>query len=108
MTPTIMLTQLPGPDRKRTGQWYQFRITHQDADPAAGCAAVWEVAGGREAYQIAVERTPAGLHWHCTCADAVYRGALDPRHQCKHVRGLLGLAVAGGPAPRAGAVRLAA
>ena len=37
-----------------------------------------------------LERKPDGSHrWHCSCADAVYRGEDDPRHQCKHVRGLV-------------------
>jgi hypothetical protein len=52
---------------------------------------LWEVYGGREIYQITLERQPSGgLCWHCTCADAVYRGEDEP-HTCKHVRGLLTL-----------------
>ncbi len=40
-------------------------------------------------YQIALEReTDGNLHWHCTCADAIYRGETEPNHVCKHVRGL--------------------
>jgi hypothetical protein len=50
----------------------------------------WEVAGGREPYQISLERTPAGENvFHCSCADAVYRGEDNPEHVCKHVEGLL-------------------
>jgi len=50
---------------------------------------LWEVLGGRLDYQIALERAESGdLRWHCTCADAVYRGEYDSRHVCKHVRGL--------------------
>lgn len=49
---------------------------------------MWDVIGGREVYQIVLERTEDGrLRWHCTCADAVYRGERSA-HRCKHVRGL--------------------
>jgi hypothetical protein len=49
---------------------------------------LWDVLGGREVYQVALERLPGGgMRWHCTCADAVYRG--DGQHQCKHVKGLV-------------------
>jgi predicted nucleic acid-binding Zn finger protein len=50
----------------------------------------WEVLGGREGYQISLERTPDhDLVWHCTCPDAVYHA--DHRHACgcKHVQGLM-------------------
>jgi len=54
-----------------------------------GCSMLWEVAGGRLVYQVALERPESGEpRWHCTCADAVYRGE-DAPHVCKHVRGLI-------------------
>lgn len=85
-----MVAVLPGPDRKQTLSEYLFRVTYRN--PAAdepGCVMVWEVCGGRLPYQIAVERTDrGGLKWHCSCADAVYRGD-NPEHTCKHVRGLI-------------------
>jgi hypothetical protein len=45
--------------------------------------------GGRDVYQVALERQGNGrLRWHCTCADAAYRG--ESRAQpCKHVHALL-------------------
>ena len=47
------------------------------------------VIGGRETYQIALERDGYGqLHWHCTCADHVYRCETTANHACKHIRGL--------------------
>ena len=89
-TPALYLTVLPGPDRKRTRSLYYYRIVYRD--PRAnepGCVALWEVVGGRTAYQVALERDDAGRHfWHCTCADAVYR-AEEQGRVCKHVRGLL-------------------
>jgi len=49
----------------------------------------WEVAGGREPYQIFLERKADGAkQWHCTCPDAVYRGEGQPDHVCKHIQGL--------------------
>lgn len=86
----ILLTLLPGPDRKRTASLYSYRITYRNPIPKeSGCLALWEVAGGRQKYQIAVERQESGgCRWHCTCADAIYRGEEDARHVCKHVRGL--------------------
>jgi hypothetical protein len=81
---------LPGPDRRRTRVPYRFRLTYRSPEPAAeGCALLWEVDGGRLPYQIALEREAGGgLRWHCTCADAVYRGEDSPDHRCKHIRGL--------------------
>jgi hypothetical protein len=81
---------LPGPDRKRTLSLYHYRITYRNPDPTEpGCLMTWEVTGGREPYQISVEQTAGGEHlWHCSCADAVYRGEEDHEHVCKHVRGL--------------------
>src|SRR5687767_3255827 len=88
--PAVYLTILPGPDRKRVHSLYHYRVVHRDPRPgAAGCVVAWEVVGGRTAYQVALERDDAGRHhWHCTCADAVYR-AEDQGRVCKHVQGLL-------------------
>ena len=82
---------LPGPDRRRSHSLYQYRITYRNPNPdEPGCVMTWDVAGGRQPYQIAVERTAAGgIRWHCSCADAVYRGEDDPNHCCKHVTGLI-------------------
>ena len=82
---------LPGPNRKRTQSLYHFRVTYRNPQQGeAGCVMTWEVAGGREAYQISLERTDGGENvWHCSCADAVYRGEDNPEHRCKHVEGLL-------------------
>src|SRR5205807_542406 len=94
--PTLLFASLPGPDRKRTPSDYCYRLAYRNPRPdEPGCALLWEVVGGRLEYQIALERQPSGaLRWHCTCADAVYRGE-DAPHVCKHVRGLLGLGLAG-------------
>jgi hypothetical protein len=83
---------LPGPTRKRTRSRYRYRLTYRSPQPdEPGCALLWEVAGGRLPYQIALERGRRGeLRWHCTCADAVYRGENAP-HVCKHVRALQAL-----------------
>jgi len=93
---TMVLTVLPGPDRKRRPAYYQYRMKfHSEHPETPGCVALWEVAGGREAYQISVEREESGrCKWHCTCADAVYRGELDERHRCKHVQALQVVSVA--------------
>ena len=84
---------LPGPDRKRTPAPYHFRVTYRNPEPSEpGCVMTWEVLGGREAYQVALERAPEGHHrWHCTCADAVYHGENRNAHHCKHVQGLMEL-----------------
>lgn len=81
---------LPGPDRKRRPSPYHYRVTYRNPDPTgSGCLMTWDVLGGRETYQIALERTVAGgIEWHCTCADAVYHGANNHAHRCKHVQGL--------------------
>jgi hypothetical protein len=83
---------IPGPDRRRTPKSYAFRLTYRSRDvESAGCLATWEVTGGREGYQVALERDAGGwLHWHCTCADAVYRSEGRGR-ACKHVLGLSAL-----------------
>ncbi len=89
LAPSVLYASLPGPTRARIPSPYCFRLTYRNPDPVGpGCALLWEVHGGREVYQIALERAPAGgLHWHCTCADAVFRGE-DAPHTCKHIRGL--------------------
>lgn len=85
----VVFAVVPGPSRKRTPSPYCYRLVYQTPDPRQrGCALLWEVLGGREVYQVALERQTNGrLRWHCTCADAVYRGE-DRPHVCKHVRGL--------------------
>jgi hypothetical protein len=87
--PAWVFTTLPGPTRKRNLSSYCYQLVFRNPDTTEpGCTLLWEVFGGREVYQIALERGAAGqLHWHCTCADAVYRGE-DAPHRCKHVRGL--------------------
>ena len=87
----VLTLILPGPDRQRSHSLYQYRITYRNADPVEpGCVMTWDVTGGRYPYQIAVERTGGGdVRWHCSCADAVYRGEDDPNHRCKHVQGLI-------------------
>jgi hypothetical protein len=88
----VSFATLPGPSRKRTPSPYCYRLIFSNPDPAVeGCALLWEVLGGREEYQVALERQRGGeLRWHCSCADAIYRGENRP-HTCKHVRGLLSL-----------------
>lgn len=84
---------LPGPDRKRLATLYCYRLTYRNSEEAgAGCVRLWEVAGGRLPYQIALERDEScHLHLHCTCADAIFRAEPEGRH-CKHIRGLLKIA----------------
>jgi hypothetical protein len=81
---------LPGPDRKRKPSPYHYRVTYRNPEQAEpGCLMTCDVLGGREPYQIALERTPAGdTAWHCTCPDAVYHGENNHAHRCKHVQGL--------------------
>jgi hypothetical protein len=88
----VVFASLPGPDRQRTLSPYCYRMTYRNPDAeSAGCVLSWEVLGGRNIYQIALERAEdGGMRYHCTCADAVYRGE-DRRHVCKHVQGLLAL-----------------
>ena len=90
LTPNILYTLLPGPTRRRVPSPYRYRLIYRNSDRTEpGCVLLWEVDGGRMNYQIALERQDNGqLAYHCTCADAVYRGA-DRPHQCKHVRALL-------------------
>src|SRR5262245_50844114 len=89
LPPSVVFASLPGPTRKRTPSPYCYRLTYRNANAQeVGCVLQWDVMGGRDVYQVAVERQANGrLCWHCTCADAVYRG--ESRAQpCKHVRGL--------------------
>ena len=92
LAPAELFTSLPGPTRKRTPSPYCYRLTYRNPQPGTvGCALLWEVVGGRDVYQVALEREGNGeLRWHCNCADAIYRGENQP-HTCKHVRGLLAL-----------------
>jgi hypothetical protein len=92
LAPEVVFAALPGPTRKRTPSPYCYRLTYQNPDSGAeGCALSWDVLGGREVYQVVLERLHSGrVRWHCSCADAVYRGENQP-HQCKHVRGLQSL-----------------
>lgn len=87
----ILVTLLPGPSRKRYQVPYQYRITYRSPLPGdVGCVMTWSVHGGRESYQIALERLLDGnLRWHCTCPDAVYRSGVHEGHRCKHVQGLI-------------------
>lgn len=93
----IVTVVLPGPTRKRELAPYWYRVTYRNPELSEpGCLMTWSVTGGREEYQIAAERTDAGeLHWHCTCPDAVYRGAESHAHCCKHIHGLQALLNAG-------------
>lgn len=85
---------LPGPSRKRLPVEYSFRLKYRGEDPTAvGCLASWEVTGGREPYQIDLEQVAGGWrHWHCTCADAVFRAGPFGR-VCKHVLALRAITV---------------
>lgn len=90
--PYRVSAMLPGPSRRRLPRWYSYQLRYRNPDAGgSGCVMLWHVTGGREAYQVALERDRRGrFHTHCTCADAVYRGE-NADHQCKHVRGLLAL-----------------
>jgi hypothetical protein len=90
---SVLVAALPGPSRKRSTVPYLFQLTYQNTNPrAVGCALLWEVHGGRTPYQIALEREArGGYRWHCTCADAIYRGEDVPFYRCKHVRGLIAI-----------------
>ena len=87
----MLMKILPGADRKRTPGLYCYRVTYRNpVGLEPGCVMTWEVTGGRGPYQVALERIePGRLKWHCTCADATYRCEQDPKHECKHVTGLL-------------------
>ena len=88
----VVFASLPGPTRKREASPYCYRLSYRNPQPREpGCVLLWDVFGGRQEYQIALERETTGkLRWHCTCADAVYRGENAP-HTCKHVRGMQAL-----------------
>jgi hypothetical protein len=90
----VLITMLPGPSRKRVQGLYQYRLIYRHPEPEAeGCLVLWQVTGGRQVYQIALQRDERKrLRWHCTCADAVYRGEKTAKHVCKHVQGLLAFA----------------
>ena len=98
----VYFAQVPGPTRKRTPTPYCYRMTYRNTDRRnSGCVCLWDVMGGRDIYQVALEREGDGaLRWHCTCADAAYRGERRP-HACKHVRALR--AMGRSPAPVAAA-----
>ncbi len=98
-----LVTLLPGPDRKRTPALYRYRVKYRNPEPAvAGCVLLWEVAGGRLDYQIALERDERGnLRLHCTCADASFR-AEDEGRFCKHVLGLIEFGRPAHPCPQVG------
>jgi hypothetical protein len=88
--PGTMVTLLPGSGRTRAAAPYSYRVTYRNPHPdEPGCVLLWEVTGGRTAYQIALERDEQrNLRLHCTCADAVFR-AEDEGRFCKHIHGLL-------------------
>jgi hypothetical protein len=96
LPPFTLLARLPGPDRKRSETPYCYLLRHRDVQTAGpACVLLWEVTGGRQEYQIALERDEVGnLRLHCTCADAVYRAENEGRF-CKHIRGLLSFGQAG-------------
>jgi hypothetical protein len=81
---------LPGPNRAKLPAAYDYqRIWHNPDRKVVGCLDVWEVHGGREIYQIALEQLPGGFRrWTCTCPSAVYRSEPLGR-ACKHVLGLM-------------------
>ena len=59
--PPVLLTLLPGPDRKRVQRTYSYRLTYRNPQAnAPGCRTIWEVTGGRLIYQIVLEQTAAG------------------------------------------------
>src|SRR5258708_761365 len=85
-----LVTRLPGPDRKRRHKSYWYRpIYRNPMQNSVGCLSTWEVEGGRLVYQVSLKRQENGrLRWHCSCADAIYRGEEEGR-PCKHVVGLM-------------------
>jgi hypothetical protein len=87
----LILTVLPGSDRKRSPSMYTYRVSYRNPHPEeSGCLMLWNVQGGRMEYQVALERTESGkFRWHCTCADAIYRSDVNPKHTCKHVQGVM-------------------
>lgn len=87
--PTFTAT-LPGPDRKRKPSLYCYRVTYRNPRPnESGCVMTWTVNGGRDIYQIALERLgESQIRWHCSCADAIFRSDRNPFYVCKHVHAL--------------------
>jgi|SRR6516165_9796736 hypothetical protein len=86
----VLIAMLPGPDRKRRETLYQYRLIYREPHfDAEGCLFLWQVVGGRQSYQVALERDDRGrILWHCTCADHIFRSETGPDHACKHIRGL--------------------
>lgn len=85
----VLVTLVPGPDRRSTPKPYQFRIVYRSSSREIGCVMTWLVLGGRQPYLVTLECTSTGhTRWHCTCTDAVYRGEDRPDYRCKHIRGL--------------------
>src|SRR5262245_5430129 len=86
----VLVAMLPGPDRKRREALYQYRLVYRQPQfEVEGCLLLWQVVGGRQSYQVALERDDRGqLLWHCTCADQIYRGETIANHACKHIRAL--------------------
>ena len=84
---------LPGPTRRKRPTVYNYQcIWHNHDRNAVGCLDVWEVHGGREVYQVALEQRAGGWRqWSCTCPHAIYRAEPLGR-ACKHVLGLAALA----------------
>jgi hypothetical protein len=97
----VLITALPGPDRKRSPRFYQYRLAFRNPEPGCvGCVATWDVVGGREPYRVDLERSEqGGFYWHCSCADATFRGAGEQEHFCKHVRALADFAPIPGARP---------
>jgi hypothetical protein len=87
----VLITTLPGSSRDKAHCLYEYRLVYRQTDAEAdGCLMLWQVVGGREPYQVALERDEwRQLVWHCTCPDTIYRRDQNPRHLCKHILGLL-------------------
>jgi hypothetical protein len=90
MSRAVLIAMLPGPDRKRTETLYQYRLIYRHRQfNVEGCLLLWQVQGGRQSYQVALERDDRGQFlWHCTCADHTYRCETIENHACKHIRGV--------------------
>lgn len=96
---SVVYTLLPGATRKRAETPYRYRLIYRNPNPReSGCLLLWEVAGGRTSYQVALEKHANGRsEWHCTCADAIYRGSFT-NHLCKHILGVKALGRRADPA----------
>lgn len=90
--PDTQVFQLTGPTRRQGQVPYLFHLIYRASGTKhLGCVLLWMIQGGREPYQIALERTEYGqMIWHCTCADFVYRRNREGCH-CKHVNALAAL-----------------